>query len=178
MWLRVPNTSTASLYPPTPSQLQFAADHAARLQRMGGRRKDVARPGPLSRPVEAVAPVEAPGPSQPFWFWVLDEIDPAEPSTPKISLIQKIVCQHFDISHAEMISPQRNAPLVRVRQIAMFLAKEMAARSLPEIGLRFGGRDHTTALHSVRKIERLALADGDLSNELNVLRAKIKRASR
>ena len=72
----------------------------------------------------------------------------------------------FNVSRADILSSRRTANVVRPRQIAMYLSKMMTLRSLPEIGRRFGGRDHTTVLHAVRKIEALALKDHALSEEI------------
>jgi chromosomal replication initiator protein len=69
-----------------------------------------------------------------------------------------------------MLSSRRTANVVRPRQIAMYLAKTLTLRSLPEIGRRFGGRDHTTVLHAVRKIEHLADTDKVLADEIDILK--------
>ena len=71
------------------------------------------------------------------------------------------------------LSSRRTANVVRPRQVAMYLAKLLTLRSLPEIGRRFGGRDHTTVLHAVRKIEGLSNADNTLAQELELLRRLI-----
>ena len=76
----------------------------------------------------------------------------------KIEDIQKLVASHYSVSRADILSSRRTAAVVKPRQVAMFLAKMLTLRSLPEIGRRFGGRDHTTVLHAVRKIEG-AVAD-------------------
>ena len=70
----------------------------------------------------------------------------------KIEAIQKLVTSRFNVSRADILSSRRTATVVRPRQIAMYLSKLLTPRSLPEIGRRFGGRDHTTVLHAVRKI--------------------------
>ena len=73
----------------------------------------------------------------------------------KIEDIQKLVASHYSVTRADILSSRRTATVVKPRQVAMFLAKTLTLRSLPEIGRRFGGRDHTTVLHAVRKIEGL-----------------------
>ncbi|MEJ8473426.1 chromosomal replication initiator protein DnaA [Roseibium algae] len=88
----------------------------------------------------------------------------------KIEDIQQVVCKHYGVSKADLLSPCRSRNLVRPRQIAMFLSKVLTPRSLPEIGKRFGGRDHTTVLHAVRKIEALSKTDNGLGQELALLR--------
>ena len=72
-----------------------------------------------------------------------------------IDEIQKRVAEHFNIKLAEMTSARRARAVARPRQVAMYLAKQLTTRSLPEIGRKFGGRDHTTVMHAVRKIEEL-----------------------
>ena len=101
---------------------------------------------------------------------VRDLVRPHEPKRIKIEDIQRTVARHFNVSRADMLSSRRTANVVRPRQIAMYLAKTLTLRSLPEIGRRFGGRDHTTVLHAVRKIEALADKDQTLSEELDVLK--------
>lgn len=93
-----------------------------------------------------------------------------EPRRIKIDDIQKIVAQHFNVSRADLLSNRRNRAIVRPRQIAMYLAKIMTPRSLPEIGRRFGGRDHTTVLHAVRKIESLMQTDQVIASDIDQLR--------
>ncbi len=101
---------------------------------------------------------------------IRDLIRVKEPKRVKIEDIQKLVATHFNVSRADILSSRRTANVVRPRQIAMYLAKMMTLRSLPEIGRRFGGRDHTTVLHAVRKIEEMASNDVALSQELDLLK--------
>ena len=84
--------------------------------------------------------------------------------------IQKLVASHFNVSRADILSSRRTFNVVRPRQIAMYLSKTLTLRSLPEIGRRFGGRDHTTVLHAVRKIEDLALKDQGLGEVIELLK--------
>ncbi len=88
----------------------------------------------------------------------------------KIEDIQQVVCKHYSISKNDLLSSCRARNLVRPRQIAMFLSKVMTPRSLPEIGKRFGGRDHTTVLHAVRKIDAQSKSDIGLAQELALLK--------
>ncbi len=88
----------------------------------------------------------------------------------RIDDILRIVSRHFKIPRTDLLSSRRSRDIVRPRQIAMYLAKSLTSRSLPEIGRRFGGRDHTTVLHSVRKVEQLMQADGDLCQEIELLK--------
>ncbi len=86
-----------------------------------------------------------------------------------IDEIQKRVSEHFRIRQAEMVSARRAREVARPRQIAMYLAKQLTPRSLPEIGRRFGGRDHTTVIHAVRQIEKLRGMDLDIDNDVRTL---------
>lgn len=101
---------------------------------------------------------------------IKDLVKLREPKRVKIEDIQKLVANHYSISRPDILSSRRTATVVRPRQIAMYLAKVLTLRSLPEIGRRFGGRDHTTVLHAVRKIETLSKTDGVLSEELELLK--------
>ena len=76
-----------------------------------------------------------------------------------IEEIQKAVVEHYSIRMADMTSARRSRAIARPRQVAMYLAKQLTPRSLPEIGKKFGGRDHTTVMHAVRQIERLTAED-------------------
>jgi len=101
---------------------------------------------------------------------IRDLVRVREPKRVKIEDIQKLVASHYQVSRADILSSRRTANVVRPRQIAMYLAKTLTLRSLPEIGRRFGGRDHTTVLHAVRKIDTLTNADHSLSEELELLK--------
>ncbi len=101
---------------------------------------------------------------------IRDLVRTREPKRIKIEDIQKLVATHFNVSRADILSSRRTANVVRPRQIAMYLAKVLTLRSLPEIGRRFGGRDHTTVLHAVRKIEALSGSDGGLHEEIELLK--------
>ena len=96
-----------------------------------------------------------------------------EPKRVRIEDIQRIVARHYNVSKTELLSNRRTRTIVKPRQIAMYLAKVLTPRSLPEIGRRFGGRDHTTVLHAVRKIEDLSGSDNTLAQELELLRRLI-----
>ena len=91
-----------------------------------------------------------------------------------IEEIQKRVAEHFTIRQSEMTSERRARAVARPRQIAMYLAKQLTSRSLPEIGRKFGGRDHTTVLHAVRKIEELKETDAALAEDLELLRRMLQ----
>lgn len=87
-----------------------------------------------------------------------------------IDEIQKKVAEHFNIRLADMHSARRARAVARPRQVAMYLCKQLTPRSLPEIGRKFGGRDHTTVIHAVRKIEELAAYDPTFKEDVDLLR--------
>lgn len=87
-----------------------------------------------------------------------------------IEEIQRKVAEHYNVRLSDMIGPKRLRTIARPRQVAMYLSKQMTSRSLPEIGRRFGGRDHTTIMHGVRKIEELMAADGQLADDVQLLK--------
>jgi len=87
-----------------------------------------------------------------------------------IEEIQKKVAEHFNIRVSDMHSARRARSVARPRQIAMYLSKQLTSRSLPEIGRKFGGRDHTTVMHAVKKVDELALHDQDFAEDVELLR--------
>jgi chromosomal replication initiator protein len=105
---------------------------------------------------------------------VRDLIRPQEPKRIKIEDIQRVVARQYNVSRSDLLSSRRTANVVRPRQVAMYLAKTLTLRSLPEIGRRFGGRDHTTVLHAVRKIEALVARDTALSEEVESLKRQLQ----
>lgn len=141
---------------------EYHAAHKARLARMGGLQK----PAPRYNPPIFVAPVADPvvpaaqppaetvdpwefKPRACSWFFIEED----EGSTYfAIADIQRATCKHFGLTKAEFLSERRTWDVVIPRQIAMYLCKLHTSRSLPEIGRRFGGKDHTTVLHAVRKM--------------------------
>ncbi len=88
-----------------------------------------------------------------------------------VDKIQNTVSNYFNISLSEMLSQRRSRPLARPRQIAMFLAKKMTSRSLPEIGRRFANRDHTTVIHAVKTITRLSEQDDEMKKNINQIKS-------
>ncbi len=91
-----------------------------------------------------------------------------------IDEIQRRVAEHFNIRLGEMTSDRRARAVARPRQVAMYLAKQLTTRSLPEIGRKFGGRDHTTVIHAVRKIEELKATDAALAEDVELLRRMLQ----
>ena len=87
-----------------------------------------------------------------------------------VDKIQNTVSNYFNISLSEMLSQRRSRPLARPRQVAMYLAKKMTTRSLPEIGRRFANRDHTTVIHAVKTITRLSEQDDEMQKNINQIK--------
>lgn len=116
-----------------------------------------------------------------FPSWVGELVHGDEPtrpitiyrSYPRLEDIVKIVARYYEISTMDIYSSRRTAKIVLPRQIAAYLAKTLTPRSLPEIGRRLGGRDHTTILHAVRKIDRLLPRSPLIASDLESLKAKI-----
>ncbi len=92
----------------------------------------------------------------------------------RIEEIQRIVSSHYQLSKQDLLSSRRNRAIVLPRQVAMYLAKTLTPRSLPEIGRRFGNRDHTTVLHAIRKIQKLVATDATLAREVEALRRRVE----
>ena len=88
--------------------------------------------------------------------------------------IQQRVAQHYNIKLAEMSSPRRARSVARPRQVAMYLAKQLTTLSLPQIGKRFGNRDHTTVMHAVRKVEELKGSDMSIAEDVELLRRQLQ----
>ena len=84
--------------------------------------------------------------------------------------ILRVVSRHYGVSRGDLLSQRRHRSVVWPRQIGMYLAKQLTARSLPEIGRRFGGRDHTTVLHAIRKIDKLLDGNIQLKDEIDDLK--------
>jgi chromosomal replication initiator protein len=91
-----------------------------------------------------------------------------------IEEIQRRVAEHYNVRLSDIVGPKRLRTIARPRQIAMYLAKQLTPRSLPEIGRRFGGRDHTTIMHGIRRIEELMATDSQLSDDLQLLKRQLQ----
>ncbi|QJP17545.1 hypothetical protein G3545_08845 [Starkeya sp. ORNL1] len=115
---------------------------------------------------------EAPMPGTPARDWL--RVSPRRGRGARQVLITRIlatVAAHYDVEPAEILAHRRTAGVVLPRQVAMYLAKTLTGRSLPDIGRRFGGRDHTTILHGVRKIAALLQRDASLAEDVAALTA-------
>ena len=106
---------------------------------------------------------------------IRDLVQGLEPRRIKIEDILRIVSRHYGVSKGDLLSQRRHRSVVWPRQVGMYLAKHLTARSLPEIGRRFGDRDHTTVLHAIRKIEGQMTGDARLRDELEELKKQLSR---
>jgi len=97
-----------------------------------------------------------------------------EPRRIKIDDILRVISRHYGVTRSDILSERRNRSIVLPRQVGMYLAKRLTARSLPEIGRRFGGRDHTTVLHAIRKIEKEISDNQILREDLGILERLLK----
>jgi chromosomal replication initiator protein len=105
---------------------------------------------------------------------VLHDLLRASDRRVSIDEIQKRVAEHYNIRLSDMHSARRARAVARPRQVAMYLCKQLTPRSLPEIGRKFGGRDHTTVMHAVRKIEELRAADRAIAEDVELLRRMLE----
>jgi chromosomal replication initiator protein len=121
------------------------------------------------KPARAPAVISVPKPRVRDWL-LLTSRTPG--NHPQIKTIIGVVAEHYRISTSDIISSRRAANVVRPRQVAMYLAKTLTLRSLPEIGRRFG-RDHTTVIASIRRIQNIMDADEDFRAVVNCLRQKL-----
>jgi chromosomal replication initiator protein len=106
---------------------------------------------------------------------VRDLVQGIEPRRIKIEDILRIVSRHYAVSKQDILSQRRHRSVVRPRQIGMYLAKHLTSRSLPEIGRRFGDRDHTTVLHAIRKIDKEVGENPRLKEEIEELKRQLNR---
>lgn len=111
--------------------------------------------------IEAPPPAPAPAPPPPEVAPIAECVREIEegPRKPTIKEIQKCISKHFNVSMNDLMSPRRFAKVVVPRQIGFYLARKLTRLSLPDIGRRFGGKDHTTVLHGSRVIERKIAED-------------------
>jgi len=124
-------------------------------------------------------PAETPRNIEPDWWpcmWFGDLVSATAPrpeGPPRIAFIQAIVAKSYGMTTLDMVSQCRTRDVVLPRQIAMYLAKNMTPRAYPEIGRRFGGRDHTTVIHAIRKIGARCVSDPEFAGRINALKAEI-----
>lgn len=137
------------------------------------------RPASVSAPHPLPAPVRAPkAVDHRMWFEDLVKVADREVARPvrysKVSFVQQVCARHFDVTQDDLLSPCRTKGIVRARQVAMYLCRIHTDRSFPEIGRRFGNRDHTTGIHAFDKIKRLVATDVELASSVDALSAIIK----
>ena len=175
--------STMTLYGPTNYEIKLSEDRRARLRRLGcAPPQPKTAPTPLARPAQPK--VSAP-PTQPSYkssasLTLLPpptdhrDYEPEEfPRTPMIKVIQHTVCKFYDLTMLELRSERRTANIVRPRQIAMYLTAAMTTYSLPDIGRRFGGFDHTTVLHARNKIKFLIETYPEIAAEVEEITTRV-----
>lgn len=159
---------------------------AVRRRLMGGDKSNVVpfptkkthqRPSSVkSGAILSIPPIKVVYMFQPLPFNPSVTVEPV-PSTPRpitVDLIQRIVCAHYGITRIDIISDRRSRDITWPRQVAMYLVKSITPRSLPDIGKRFGGKDHTTVMHAVRKVTERATTDQCLATTLSILEHKIR----
>ena len=178
---RQPTETELKAHQRRPAFRQTIAEKAAALELQ--KQAPEAVPAEPDPPAAEVVTVEFPPlalpPMKAPWFSIEGVRAPAPL---RVSEIQAVICEAFGCDVVELTAERRTAPIVRARQVGMYLAKVMTGRSLPEIGRRFGGRDHTTVLHAVRKIaakvefneESPELFDPELSDLVKALRSDIE----
>jgi chromosomal replication initiator protein len=105
---------------------------------------------------------------------VLQDLLRANDRRVTIEDIQRRVADYFNLRLSDMLAKRRAQSIVRPRQVAMYLAKQLTSRSLPEIGRKFGGRDHTTVMHAVRRIEELRQTDASIADDVDLLRRMLE----
>lgn len=143
----------------------YHAEHKARLARMA--------PKPKPKPI---IPYPYNMGWEGMWFYDLVNVRPITPYSPtiKVKEIQRAVIDHFKMTKVEFFSRRRTRNIVWPRQVAMYLCKTLTTRSLPEIGRKFGGKDHTTVLHAVRKVELQVAEDDEIREEIAAIRRAIR----
>ena len=162
----------------------FVAARRARLARIAAAAKReapivavVAEPAPMKIPPRikpAIKPAPSPSPPRPpmpTWFKMM-----SGHREPTILAIQAEVAADYGVTLNSLVSEHREAHIVLVRHVAIFLCKVMTRHSLPQIGRRFGRRDHTTVLHAIHKIGRLIQTDADLAARIERIRARLTMA--
>ena len=148
----------------------YAVERRARLARLGA--------VPAPRPAKVVAPkaVQSIDPA-PFyrhmWMWDLVNPKPHDAPMPTVLHIRDIVCKYFNLQPMEVESSRRQGALVYPRQVAFYLARNHTNYSYPQIGRRFGNRDHTTIMHGVRRIQERMMADWVVAYDVAHLEAML-----
>lgn len=172
----------------TPTQIELHNAHKARLQRIA---QAAARINPktdkeFSAALNAVEePVTEPvdwadkqiDKNKGLWFSVVESIKLTPDGKPTVRAIQLATCEYYGIKLNDLVSARRTANVTLPRQVAMYLAKDMTESSYPSIARMTGNRDHTTAIHSFRKIEKLIKTDSDLASEVATIRRRFNETA-
>ena len=149
----------------TPTQIAAHQDHVARLARIEAR-------------AFSPRPVPPPAPPMPVPQPVCTANDnPLPLPRPKYPSVEEIIAacsRHYRVSRIDIKSQRRTANIVRPRQVAMYLARHLTLRSLPDIARRIGGRDHTTAISGIRKIERLVRTDAAVAHDIAMIEMELR----
>jgi hypothetical protein len=154
--------------------------HEARKQRLARFEAKAFRPvvvvnNPVNKEVaEAPPAIVRDAGDELAWRMVIEGFNPAASPLPQLYVIRKRVCEHFQVPLADFLGPRRDAPTVLARHVAYYLATKITVQSLPEIGRRFGGKDHTTILHGSRRIARLIETDSGLADAVDTLTKALK----
>jgi hypothetical protein len=154
--------------------------HEARKQRLARFEAKAFRPvvvvnNPVNKEVaEAPPAIVRDAGDELAWRMVIEGFNPAASPLPQLYVIRKRVCEHFQVPLTDFLGPRRDAPTVLARHVAYYLATKITVQSLPEIGRRFGGKDHTTILHGSRRIARLIETDSGLADAVDTLTKALK----
>jgi hypothetical protein len=166
----------------TPLQLSAASSHLRRIERIQNGRRAILQPV-ISTHVDTIdaystIEVDVADPAHLNGMWFYELVFNCEKTLPtrkpRITEIQTTVAEFYGVTVDDMLAERRTANLMRPRQVAYYFSKTMTLRSLPDIGRRFNGRDHTTILHGVKKIERLRKSDRHLQVELIALKGRLE----
>lgn len=163
------------------------AEHKARQARLGNIPRprlihELRKPSPKKyepvRPRKNAATINPEPYYRGMWFWQLVNFKPRTDGVarPTLKRILECVAHRYDISMTEILSHRRLLVVVRPRQMAMYLAREMTLRTLPEIGRFMSGRDHTTVIHAVRKIEHMISISSEMRKAIDELKQEILSA--
>lgn len=160
-----------------------ALAHKAHHDRL--RRIHLAAVKPFVRPKPVMKPKE-PDPNYPpfniqtlhyhqMWFFdLVTERLPGSEAMPQVSTIMHATCLHFGVSRTDMLSARRDQSIAIPRMVGMYLARTLSLKSFPEIGRRFGRRDHTTIMHGVRRVEEMLKADEQIIASVAAIKASLR----
>jgi len=154
--------------------------HLARKERLARMNRPPMKAAPKAVQQDEVAPPSGWEPKRysefrDLWFYMIAP-DAAPPLL--IEDIKRAVCKYYGISNVELTSNRRNLETTRPRQIAMYFAKKLSGKSMPEIGRRFGKRDHTTVLNAIRRIEKLCREDMAIAHDVAHLERELTKCDR